>query len=202
MLVEKPAWLEDKRVYLVDASDESVYGSSKTDFRLHYRVGLFDLGMKEMRLTDAKTGEKLSNFESFGKDDLIIADRAYGTIAGMEYLLGRGSEYLLRYRSGAFNLYTGEQEHVEVTDFFQGLEVGECGEVTLYYQTKGEYKPIRVCAIRKTEEAEKKGVERLKAMNRMKSHGKPPGEAQLVSCPIRITLCWFLQFFVRQRIFV
>ncbi|MDR2743567.1 MAG: hypothetical protein LBB98_15665 [Treponema sp.] len=146
MLVEKPTWLEGKAIYVVDAGDESVYGGSKTDFRLHYSVGLFDLGMKEMRLTDAKTGEKLSNFESFGKDDLIIAGRAYGSIAGMEYLLGRGREYLLRYRTGAFNLYTGEQEHIEVTDFFQGLEPGEWGEVTLYYQTKGEYKPIRVCA--------------------------------------------------------
>jgi hypothetical protein len=61
MLVERPVWLLEKRVYLVDASDESVYGSSKTGFRLHYCVGLFDLDMKEMRLTDAKTGEKLSN---------------------------------------------------------------------------------------------------------------------------------------------
>jgi hypothetical protein len=39
-----------------------------------------------MRLTDAKTGEKLSNFQNFGKGGVIIADRAYGTIAGMEYL--------------------------------------------------------------------------------------------------------------------
>jgi hypothetical protein len=76
MLVEKPAWLGQKRVYVVDARDESVYGSSKTDFRLHYSVGLFDLGMKEMRLGDAKRGEKLSNFERYGKDDLVIADRA------------------------------------------------------------------------------------------------------------------------------
>jgi hypothetical protein len=44
MLVEKPAWLEQKRVYVVNARDESVYGSSKTDFRLHY---------KEMRLIEA-----------------------------------------------------------------------------------------------------------------------------------------------------
>jgi hypothetical protein len=44
---------------------------------------------------------------------------------------------------------------------------------------KGEYKPIGVCAIGKTEKAEKNGVERLKAMNRMKSRGKPPSEAQL-----------------------
>jgi hypothetical protein len=181
MLVEKPAWLEGKRVYVVDASDESVYGSSKTDYRLHYSVGLFDLGMKEMRLTDAKTGEKLSNFERFGKDDLVIADRAYGTIAGIEYLGARGSDYLLRYRTGAFNLYSREHERVEVTEFFQGLEPGGCGEVTLYYQVKGEYKPVRLCAIRKTAEAEAKGVERLKAMNRMKSHGKPPSEAQLAN---------------------
>jgi hypothetical protein len=65
-----------KTVYPVDAGGESVYGSSKTDFRLHYCVGLFDLSMKEMRLTDVKTGEELGNFQSFGKDDLIIADQA------------------------------------------------------------------------------------------------------------------------------
>jgi hypothetical protein len=54
-----------------------------------------------------------------------------------------------------------------VTDFFQGLEPGCCGEATLYYRVKGEYKPIRFRAIRKTEEAEKNGVERLKAKKRV-----------------------------------
>jgi IS4 transposase len=82
---------------------------------------------------------------------------------------------------GAFNLYTEERERVEVTDFFQELEPGCCGEVTLYYRVKGEYKPIRFCAIRKTEEGEKKGVEMLKAKKRVKSRGKSPGEAQLAS---------------------
>jgi hypothetical protein len=76
-------------------------------------------------------------------------------------------------------LYSGEHERVEVTDFFQGLEAGECGEVTLYYKQQEGYKPVRLCAIRKTAEAE--GVERLKVMNRMKSHGKPPSEAQLAN---------------------
>jgi hypothetical protein len=137
--------------------------------------------MKEMRLTDAKTGEKLSNFQSFGKDDLVIADRAYGTIAGIEYLEGYGSDFLLRYRTGAFNLYTEGHERVEVTDFFQELKPGAGGEVTLYYKVKDEYKPVRICAIGKTEKAEAKGIERLKEMNRMKSHGKPPSEAQLAN---------------------
>jgi hypothetical protein len=47
-------------------------------------AGLFDLGMKETWLTDAGTGEKRGNFEGFGKGDQIIADRAYGTMPGIE----------------------------------------------------------------------------------------------------------------------
>jgi hypothetical protein len=53
-----------------------------------------------MRLTDAKTGEKLSNIQSIGKEDLVIADRTYGIIGGIEYKGGWGSDVLLRYRTG------------------------------------------------------------------------------------------------------
>jgi hypothetical protein len=204
----KPARLEDKRVYPVDAGDESVYGSSKTGYRPRYSAGLFDLRVKEMRLTGAKTGEKPGNFESIEKEDPVIADRAYGTIGGIEYPGARGSDYLPRYRTGAFNPYTEEQKRVEVTDFFRGPEPGECGEVTLYYKRKEEYKPVRLYAIRKTEEAsnrrfEAKGVERLKVMNRMKSHGKPPGEARLannryvivMTSPLETGACLILQLY-------
>ncbi|MDR2246181.1 MAG: transposase, partial [Treponema sp.] len=82
-----------------------------------------------MRLTDAKTGEKLSNFQRVGKGGVIIADRAYGTIAGMEYLEECGSDYLLRHRGGAFNLYNERQERAAVRDFFQTLEAGASGAV-------------------------------------------------------------------------
>jgi hypothetical protein len=99
--------------------------------------GLFDLGIKETRLTDAKTEEKLSHFQSFAKGDLIITDRAYGTIAELEYPRERGSDFPQRYRTGAFNLYTEEHERVEVTNFFAELKPGARGEVTLYYQLKG-----------------------------------------------------------------
>jgi hypothetical protein len=80
---EVPSWLGDKDVYLVDASDEPVHGSDKTDYRLHYAIGLFDLGMKEMALTGTGVGEKLSNFKTFGKDDMVIGDRAYCSKQGI-----------------------------------------------------------------------------------------------------------------------
>jgi IS4 transposase len=67
---------------------------------------------------------------------------------------------------------------VEPTNCFRELEAGANGEGTLYYKVKEAYKPGRLCAIRKREEAEEKGVERLKVMKR---HGKPPSEAQLAN---------------------
>jgi hypothetical protein len=50
MQVEKPGWLEGKAVYLLDAGDESEYGSSKTDIRLQYSISLFDVRMPAFRL--------------------------------------------------------------------------------------------------------------------------------------------------------
>jgi hypothetical protein len=85
--------------------------------------------MKELRLTNAKTGEKLSNFHSFTKGGLIIAGRAYRTIGGIEYPGEQRSDYLLRYRTGAFNLYTEAPDRVDVTDFFEGLEAGAWGKL-------------------------------------------------------------------------
>jgi hypothetical protein len=57
-LGEAPVWPGDRKVYLVDASDEPVHGSDKADYRPRYAIGLFDLGMKEMALTVTEQGEK------------------------------------------------------------------------------------------------------------------------------------------------
>jgi len=99
VICEPPSWLGERKVYLVDASDEPVHGSDKTDYRLHYAIGLFDLGMKEMALTTGETGEKVSNFKTFGENDIVIGDRVYCSKQGIEYLLGRKSDFLFRFVS-------------------------------------------------------------------------------------------------------
>jgi hypothetical protein len=83
---EGPVWLGGRKAYLADASDEPVHGSDKTDYRLHYAIGLFDLGMKEMALTAAEQGEKAGNFKSFGEKGIETGDRAYCGKQGIEYL--------------------------------------------------------------------------------------------------------------------
>ncbi|MDR1955225.1 MAG: transposase [Treponema sp.] len=166
-----PPWLGDKKVYLVDASDEPVHGSDKTDYRLHYAVGLFDLSMKEMALTGTGVGEKLSNFKTLGKDDLVIGDRAYYSKQGIEYLRGVGSGFLLRFGTRRFHSYDENGRKVNILDCFTGLQPGGSGEAIGYYEYEGEYKPLRFCALRKTKEAERNGLEAL-GKTQQRKHGK------------------------------
>jgi hypothetical protein len=68
ILAEKPDWLKGKDVLLLDGSDENLYGSKQSDYRLHYCIELFTLGMKEMNITTIETGERLRNFTCFGRN--------------------------------------------------------------------------------------------------------------------------------------
>jgi hypothetical protein len=120
----------DRKVYVEDASDEPVHRSGKVDYRLHYAIGLFDLGMKEMTLTGMGTGEKASNFKRFGEQDLLIGDRGYCSTQGIAYLLGRGSGFLFRFGPERFQVYDREGRRVNVLGYFTGLKARKIGEQT------------------------------------------------------------------------
>jgi hypothetical protein len=178
-ITEAPEWLGGRKVYAVDASDEPVHGSDKADYRLHYAIGLFDLGMKEMALTATEQGEKASNFKSFGEQDLVIGERAYCSKQGIEYLLSRKSGYLFRFGTKRFHVYTLQGRKVNVLGYFKGLPPGGVGEKTLYYEYEGEYKSLRFCVLRKTKAAEGKGLESLRKTRMRKYGDKELSKAQI-----------------------
>jgi hypothetical protein len=171
VLVDKPAWLLKKEVCLIDGSDEPVYGSEESNFRLHYCVNLFSLSMKEMHLTQIETGEKLSNFESLGIDDVVVADRAYGTISGLEYMREKGCGFVIRLRSKCFSFYNKKHRKVELANYFTGLREHESKSVVLYYKINDTYEPIRVCATRKDRDSERKGLISLQKTKARKQRG-------------------------------
>jgi hypothetical protein len=159
-------------------SGEPVHGSDKTDYRLHYAVGLFDLGMKEMALTGTETGEKARNFKSFGDGDIVTGDRAYCSKQGIEYLLERKSGFLFRFGTKRFHVYNLQGRRVNILGYFKGLKPGESGEQTLCYEHEGVRKPLRFCVLRKTKEAEKKVLEPLRKIRMRKYGDKELSEAQ------------------------
>ncbi len=93
-IYQKPKELENYRVMAIDASDITSKGAVKQIWRLHYAVNLFSMSSEMFQITSEKTGESLKNFPLQPKD-LILGDRAYATITGMEYCLKSGADFIL-----------------------------------------------------------------------------------------------------------
>jgi hypothetical protein len=124
--------------------------------------------MIEMSLTDIKTGEKLANFKELGANDIVMADRAYGTIPGIEHLRRLGSGFVLRLKAKAFGIYNKNGLKIDLIKGLKGLKAGESMDLEVFYKVSGELVPVRICAMRKDRKSEREGLERLKKTNQRK----------------------------------
>ena len=163
LLIEKPGWLKDRNVLLVDGSEDGQGGRERRYFMLHYSMNLFTLEAREFAITEEETGEKLANFTKLGPQDIVIGDQAYGTLAGLAHLKEYGADYVLRLRGLAFNLYDKKGDKIELMKAFSGLMPGKYGEITGFCVINGEKEPVRICAVRKDAMNEWKGRQRLKS---------------------------------------
>jgi hypothetical protein len=180
LLVDKPEWPGNKRVCLMDATEDASCGSAanKIFHRLHYCIGLFTLSVISSRLTGSKIGGKISNFSCFGKDDIVIGDRIYGTIPGIEYLRKSLSGFVLRLRAGAFNLYDGSGGRINLIRRLKGLKAGETADLEVFYKSNGKLVPLRIRAVRKSKSSEREGLARLKHGNQRKRQGREVSKVQ------------------------
>ena len=148
-LVSKPSFLGEKQVKLVDASEETTKGKDKKTWRLHYVFNLFEFQCSSMELTTNKEGEKLPRHQ-FTENDIVIADRIYCTMSGIEHVLSEKADYLLRFKSKAFKLYDETGKEIELLPELRGLKPLENTEVRCFYKlSTGELRPIRIVAMRK-----------------------------------------------------
>jgi hypothetical protein len=173
LLAQKPEWLWERRVCLVDATDESIKGSKSADWRLHYMVELFTLDTVETHLTNAKKGETLVNFSKIKSGDIVIADRAYGTITSIEHVLDYEADYIVRIRANAFNLYEQTGEKLDFREKIKDMKEGESAEYTLQRLDphKGR-KEVSLCVYRKTTKQCADSIRQIKKSNTKKMRGE------------------------------
>lgn len=168
-ITDRPEYLSDYHVYLVDATKVSKQGSKNADYVLHSMVSLFSLTFAEQHLTSASTGESLRNFENLKQNDLILGDRAYGTQASIRWAEDHGASYVFRLKANSFNLYAKDESGAFVpfclSDRLSDWSEGKMLDFDLYYKQEKSYFPIRICAKGKTAEAIAKGSKRLKQAN-------------------------------------
>ena len=178
LIVPKPEWLKDRNVKLVDGSEDVKCGVRRQCYMLHYCLDLFTLEANELLVTDNRTGEKLNNFKRFGRDDIVMGDRIYGTLKGISYLKEQGAGYVLRLRSGCFTMYNGRNQEIDLFKRLSGLKEGKLADITVKCIINNQYEPIRICAMRKDKDSERAGLKRLVKENQRKRGGKPLSEQQ------------------------
>jgi len=147
--IKKPEFLGEKHVKLIDASDETTRGKDKTTWRLHYVFDLFEFSATSIELTTNKEGEKLTR-HAVSKNDVIIADRIYCTISGIEHVLSNEGDYLLRFKSKAFHLYDESGDRIDLLPHFRRLNPLENTDIRCFYKiSTRELRPIRIVAMKK-----------------------------------------------------
>jgi hypothetical protein len=178
LIVNKPVWLKGKNVILVDGSEDVKCGVRQQCYMLHYSLDLFTLAERELLVTGRETGEKLSNYKSIRKGDIVIGDRAYGNLAGIQYLRERKAGYVLRIQSRRFTVFNSKNEKMNLLQHLSTLKEGETADIRAKCFINGCYEAIRICALRKDWESERKGIKRLVKGNQKRRGGKPVSDLQ------------------------
>lgn len=178
IVMERPAFLGDRAIVIDDASDVSLPGSNTNYYRLHYAFELFGFSCRYMLISDSKKGERFGNYP-IKEGDIVIGDRCYGTISGMEYVRKAKADYIVRLRSSAFKLYKADtkenrkgnesEETIDLNVWLRTLEGTNPGSIMAYYKAEGEYQAIRIVAQRKDEAAKEKSNCRIRQIGRRKN---------------------------------
>ena len=164
---KKPAELGPYHVIAVDASNIVQKGAIKKTWHLHYGIDLFSLTCNQFKLTEQSTGESLKNFEIKEKD-LIIADRAYGTITSIEHCLKSGGEFIIRIRNKSFHLYDEQGKKILFSDWLKTVG-NKAAEITVNIKDNNKNLiPLRICAKKKTKEEIAMEEKRLKKLESKK----------------------------------
>ena len=161
--VERPDWLSGFRVRSVDATVICEPGSTGTDWRLHYSLELFTMKSDHFQLTRPEVGESFANFP-VAPGDLLIGDRAYGTLNGLEHVKGNGGDFIVRLKNGAFPLYVpGSDRRIYLLTRLCRLRIGEVREWAVQARAP-EHQPmlLRVCAVKKSREAAEAAIKRAR----------------------------------------
>jgi len=178
LTIPKPKWLGNKNVILADGTEDVKCGVRRQCYKLHYSLDLFTLAAKEFLVTDIRTGEKLRNFQKFGKNDIVMADRMYGTIPGIAYLKEHKAGYVLRIKSNGFSVFDRKNQKIDLIKRLSKLKEGKIADISAQCIINGRYEPVRICALRKDAESERAGLKRLTKENQRKQGGKPVTDLQ------------------------
>lgn len=145
---ELPKSLDEYEIVALDASDVSEKGKAKRIFRLHYAISIMKMCAVSFRITAQSVGETLLNFD-VKENWLILADRAYSTLTGIEHCIKAKANFAMRIRYGAFKLFSKDGSEINLLDELKDVTCDTAKDIEVYVKLSvlGLTK-LRICATR------------------------------------------------------
>jgi hypothetical protein len=141
-----------RRVRILDASTIQEPGATGSNWRLHYSLRLPELCCDFFEITDVKGGESVGRLP-LDRGDLVMLDRGYNDRKAIAGVIDAGADVILRYNSGSFPLIDSKGAPFDLLPHLRPLEVGQIGEWKAYFQVGSRHLSVRVCALRKSQQA-------------------------------------------------
>jgi hypothetical protein len=156
---------------LVDATDVKEPGKTGSLWRIHYSLTLPDLQCNYFKLTNTKgngTGETFKHFP-INKGDCIIGDRGYSNPPGIAHIKRQGGYSLVRVNTGFLRFYTVCEKKFSLLNKIKKLKMeNQIYEIEVKIKEGNSFIRGRLCAIRKSEEAIKQALRKLKRKAQIK----------------------------------
>ena len=122
-----PALSTSVRIRAVDATTVQEYGSTGTDWRVHFVIDLLSLHCDHYELTDVRGGETYRRIP-VQKGDVLLGDRVYGTPPGIASVVGRQGHVIVRVNPNSLPLQDKSDRRIAVRQRLRHLRVGEIGD--------------------------------------------------------------------------
>jgi hypothetical protein len=181
------------RLRVVDATHVSEPGKTGSEWRVHYSLCLSTMRCDHFSLTPS---EGKGNGESFrhipvGGGDMLLADRGYCRAAALAHVAEAGASFAVRWHHQALPLLDGRGDRPfgHEAALKKLRKPGDIGEWPVAFQDGGRLLHARLCAIRKTREAEARA--RKDCLDTARQHGYKAKPGTLFLCRYTLIVTTF-----------
>jgi hypothetical protein len=135
--------------------------------RHNYSLRLPELACDHFELTDLHAGERFKRWQA-APHEVLLADRAYARRQALGALVAQGVQVVVRSNGRSFPLLTEQGQRFKLKPHLRKLKVGQVQEWPLYFRAGDQTRPIRLCAIRKSQLAAQRA--QRKARRKAQTH--------------------------------
>lgn len=157
---------ERTRLRLIDATAISAPGSTGTDWRVHLDFDVGAQAISEIQVTPVSGGESLFRYD-FDPGELVVADRGYSNRPGLAHVIDSQSHFIVRLNPASVPLQMPGGAAFDLLSALRNLPEAEARAFELEIQPNPQENitaiPVRLVAVRKSEEAAEQTRKKLLA---------------------------------------